>query len=203
MDVYTKEYDSLYPVVCMDESPKQLVGEVKQALPTMPGQVRKVDVEYERKGIAEIFGAIEPLTGRLFVRVTETRTKKDWAKFISQLVDIEYKHAKKIILVMDNLNTHTLGSLYETFPPEEAKRLSDKLELHYTPKHASWLNIAEIGFSMLKRQCIPERVDNIDELRKRIDAWVEERNNVDHKVNWQFRTDDARIKLRKLYPEYS
>ena len=172
LDVYTRPYDANRPVICMDESPKQLIGEVREPIPMQPGRVRKIDDEYVRLGTAEIFGAIEPLKGTQIYEVQPTRTKTDWARFIKRLVDDEYPNAEKIVLVMDNLNTHTVGSLYEAFSPEEAHRISEKLEIHYTPKHGSWLNIQEIGFSMLKRQCLP------------------------------FTTEDARIKLRRLYPEF-
>ena len=165
LDVYTRPYDANRPVICMDESPKQLIGEVREPIPMQPGRVRKIDDEYVRLGTAEIFGAIEPLKGTQIYEVQPTRTKTDWARFIKRLVDDEYPNAEKIVLVMDNLNTHTVGSLYEAFSPEEAHRISEKLEIHYTPKHGSWLN----------RQ---------------------------HKVNWQFTTEDARIKLRRLYPEF-
>ena len=202
LDVYTRPYDAKRPVICMDESPKQLIGEVREPIPMQPGKVRKIDDEYMRFGTAEIFGAIEPLKGKQFYEVQPTRTKADWARFIKRLVDEEYADAEKIVLVMDNLNTHTVGSLYEAFSPEEAHRISEKLGIHYTPKHGSWLNIQGIGFSMLKRQCLPERVESIEELREQIDTWTKERNNGQHKVNWQFTTEDARIKLRRLYPEF-
>ena len=168
LDVYTRPYDANRPVICMDESPKQLIGEVREPIPMQPGRVRKIDDEYVRLGTAEIFGAIEPLKGTQIYEVQPTRTKTDWARFIKRLVDDEYPNAEKIVLVMDNLNTHTVGSLYEAFSPEEAHRISEKLEIHYTPKHGSWLNIQEIGFSMLKRQCLPERVESIEELREQM-----------------------------------
>jgi len=202
LDVYTRPYDARRPVICMDESPKQLIGEVRQPLPMRPGSIRKTDDEYVRFGTAEIFGAIEPLTGRQIYEVQPTRTKADWAKFIRRLVDEEYPDADQIVLVMDNLNTHSVGSLYEAFTAEEAHRIREKLEIHYTPKHGSWLNIQEIGFSMLKRQCVPERIDSIEKLREQIDAWTEKRNSEPHKVRWQFTTETARIKLRRLYPEF-
>lgn len=201
LDVYQRPYDRDFPVICMDESPKQLVGEVREPLPCRPGSILKIDDEYERKGVAELFLAIEPLTGYLRVDVEEQRTKKDWAEFIRSLVDIEYSDAKKIILVMDNLNTHKISSLYEKFEPQEARRIAQKLEIHYTPKHGSWLNVAEIGFSLLKRTCIPERVDSIEKLRASVTAFVKERNAGERKVNWQFTTNDARVKMRHLYPE--
>lgn len=199
LDVYQRGYNEDFPVVCMDESPKQLIGEGRSPLPMRPGSIQKVDDEYERKGVAEILLAIEPLTGKITTDVRERRTKQDWAEFIRSLVDKKYTGAQKIVLVMDNLNTHKIGSLYEAFPADEAKRIADHIEIHYTPKHGSRLNIAEIGFSLLKRQCIPERVDNIDDLRSAVQLYVEGRNAEKRKISWQFRTKDARVKLKHLY----
>lgn len=201
LDVYERPYDPQFPVVCMDESPKQLIGEVRDPIPMAPGCIRKIDDEYERKGIAELFLAFEPLTGKMMVSVQANRTKIDWAYFIKDLIDNQYSSAKKIVLVMDNLNTHKISSLYEAFEPEEAHRIASKIELHYTPKHGSWLNVAEIGFSLLKRLCIPQRIDNIERLRKVIYEYLNERNKQDRKVNWHFKTQDAREKLRHLYPD--
>lgn len=201
LDVYTRAYDPRHPVVCMDESPKQLFGEVREPVPMKPGYVRKIDDEYERKGVAELLLAVEPLTGYLRVDVLARRTKQDWAHFIKSLVDDEYPNCEKLILVMDNLNTHRIGSLYETFQAEQAHRIAQKIEIHYTPKHGSWLNVAEIGFSLLKRQCLPERVGSIEELNSYVTSYVKKRNSYPKKVNWQFKTADARIKLRHLYPE--
>lgn len=201
LDVYERPYDPQFPVVCMDESPKQLIGEVRDPIPMAPGCIRKIDDEYERKGIAELFLAFEPLTGKVMVSVQASRTKIDWAYFIKDLIDNQYSSAKKIVLVMDNLNTHKISSLYEAFEPEEAHRIASKIELHYTPKHGSWLNVAEIGFSLLKRLCIPQRIDNIERLRKVIYEYLNERNKQDRKVNWHFKTQDAREKLRHLYPD--
>ena len=201
LDVYQRPYDPSYPVVCMDESPKQLIGEVRGPLPTRPGSIEKVDDEYVRLGVAELFLAVEPLTGKMIAEVENKRAKKDWAQFFRDLVDVHYPTAKKVILVMDNLNTHKLSSLYEAFDPEEAHRLREKLELHYTAKHGSWLNIAEIGFSILKRQCIPFRVAKISALRNAVKSFIAQRNAEKRVVNWQFTTGDARIKLRHLYPE--
>ena len=201
LDVYQRPYDPSYPVVCVDESPKQLIGEVRGPLPTRPGSIEKVDDEYVRLGVAELFLAVEPLTGKMIAEVENKRAKKDWAQFIRDLVDVHYPTAEKVVLVMDNLNTHKLSSLYEAFDPEEAHRLRDKLELHYTPKHGSWLNVAEIGFSILKRQCIPFRVADINVLRNTVKSFITQRNAEKRVVNWQFTTGDARIKLRHLYPE--
>lgn len=200
MDVYQRPYDSEFPVVCMDESPKQLIGEVRAPIPMRPGQIRKIDDEYERKGTAEIFLAVEPLTGKMNASVQNHRTKGDWAYFIKDLIDNKYPDAQKIVLVIDNLNTHKMASFYETFRPEEAHRLASKLQVHYTPKHGSWLNIAEIGFSLLKRLCIPQRIATIEELRAKIKDFLDERNRQNIKVNWHFKTVDAREKLRHLYP---
>lgn len=200
MDVYQRPYDSEFPVVCMDESPKQLIGEVRAPIPMRPGQIRKIDDEYERKGTAEIFLAVEPLTGKMNASVQNHRTKCDWAYFIKDLIDNKYPGAQKIVLVIDNLNTHKMASFYETFEPEEAHRLASKLQVHYTPKHGSWLNIAEIGFSLLKRLCIPQRIATIEELRAKIKDFLDERNRQNIKVNWHFKTVDAREKLRHLYP---
>lgn len=201
LDVYQRPYSEDYPVVCMDESPKQIIGEVRNPIPMKPGCITKVDDEYERRGTAELLLAVEPLTGRLIVKVEEQRTKKDWAKFIKFIVDEQYPAAKKIVLIMDNLNTHKVSSLYENFCPEEAHRIANKLEIHFTPKHGSWLNVAEIGFSLLKRLCIPDRVDSIEKLRAQVTAFVERRNSVNKGINWHFKTEDAREKLKHLYPE--
>ena len=200
MDIYQRPYDSEFPVVCMDESPKQLIGEVRAPIHMRPGQIRKIDDEYERKGTAEIFLAVEPLTGKMNASVQNHRTKGDWAYFIKDLIDNKYPDAQKIVLVIDNLNTHKMASFYETFEPEEAHRLASKLQVHYTPKHGSWLNIAEIGFSLLKRLCIPQRIATIEELRTKIKDFLDERNRQNIKVNWHFKTVDAREKLRHLYP---
>lgn len=200
LDVYHRPYNPLFPVVCMDESPKQIIGEVREAIPMAPGRVRKVDDEYERKGTAELLLAIEPLTVFLRVDVLERRTKCDWARFIKNLVDKNYPSASKIVLIMDNLNTHTIESLYETFEPQEAKRIADRLEIHYTPKHGSWLNVAEIGFSLLNRQCLPDRVGSFDLLAHSVAAYANKRNAEHRVVEWQFTTEAARTKLRHLYP---
>lgn len=200
LTVYELPYDSEFPVVCLDESFKQLVGEVRPAIPMSPGQSLRMDDEYVRKGIGEIFMAVEPLGGKRFVEVTERRTRTDWAHFVRDLVDVHYPGAKKIRLVEDNLNIHSLASLYEAFPPAEAQRLAEKLELHFTPKHGSWLNIAEIELSAYKRQCIAGRIDSIGRMREMTRAWNEDRNTRQTKVDWQFTVDKARIKLKRLYP---
>lgn len=201
LDVYTRAYNAKLPVVCMDESPKQIIGEVRDSLPMKPGCIRRIDAEYERKGTAELMLALEPLTGHMRVDVLEHRAKEDWAHFIQRVVDEEYSDSEKVIFVMDNLNTHKIASLYEAFPAQEAHRIARRIEIHYTPKHGSWLNVAEIGFSLLKRQCLPDRIDSIEKLRSCVSSYVNERNQQLKKVTWQFSTQDARIKLRHLYPE--
>lgn len=199
LDVYKRSYDPLYPVICMDESPKQLIAETKAPIPLSPGQVAKYDYEYRRSGVCNIFLACEPLVGKRIVTITERRTKQDWAFFLEEIAG-EYKSAKKITLVMDNLNTHGPGSLYETFQPNKAKAIWDSFEFVYTPKHGSWLNMAEIELNVLSGQCLNRRIDDVEVLRKEALAWQEFRNNKNAKVNWQFTTEDARIKLNRLYP---
>ena len=201
LDVYHRPYDPSRPVVCMDESNKQLVGEIRVPIPAAPGRPLLVDHEYVRNGVAQIFLEVEPLGGRRHVKITERRTKIDWACFIKEMLDQRYPEAEQVVLVMDNLNTHGIASLYDAFPPAEARRLAKRLEIHYTPKHGSWLNIAEIELSVLQRQCLAERVDKIDALREQVDAWSIDRNNRQTPVNWQFTTTDARVKLKRLYPQ--
>lgn len=201
MEVYRRPYNSDYPVICMDESSKQLIGEVTDPIPAAPGHPLLKDDEYVRNGVAEIFLEVEPLAGRRHVEVTERRTMTDWAKNTRDMLDIRCPDAKKVALVMDNLNTHGIASLYEAFPPTEALRLANRLEIHHTPKHGSWLNIAEIELSVLKRQCLPERIPDIDLMKRKIRAWNNERNSKQTKVDWQFTAEDARIKLRRLYPK--
>lgn len=200
LEVYKRPYDEKRPLICMDESSKQLIGETRIPLSGKPGRVERYDTEYKRKGTCNIFMCIEPLSGKRHVKITDRRTKLDWALFIKELVDTHYSDAEKIVLVMDNLNTHTGGSLYEAFPPKEARRLLEKLEIHYTPKHGSWLNIAEIEFSHLNRQCLNRRIPNKEIIIREVSAWEKQRNQCHSKVDWQFTTEDARIKLKKLYP---
>ena len=200
--VYHRPYDAMFPVVCMDESSKQLVGEVTRPIPMSPGHPVLKDDEYVRNGVANIFMAVEPLAGFREVKITEQRTMKDWANFIRSLVEGRYAEAKRIVLIMDNLNTHAVGSLYEAFPADEAFRSAQRLEIHYTPKHGSWLNVAEIELSVYKRQCLPERIPQIEEMRRMTDAWEVDRNSRQSNVDWQFTTDDARIKLKRLYPKF-
>jgi len=185
----------------MDESSKQLIGEVTAPIPAAPGYPLLKDDEYVRNGVAEIFLEVEPLAGRRHVEVTERRTMIDWAKNTRDMLDVRYPDAEKVVLVMDNLNTHGIASLYEAFPPAEALRLANRLEIHHTPKHGSWLNIAEIELSVLKRQCLPERIPDIDLMKRKISAWNNERNSKQTKVDWQFTAEDARIKLKRLYPK--
>lgn len=201
LDVYKMPYSSEFPVVCMDESPKQLIGETRLPIRMKPGRDKKVDFEYERCGVCNIFMANEPLVGKRYVEVRSTKTKKDWASFIKELADTHYRDAVKIKLVMDNLNTHSPSALYEVFEPKEAKRVWDRFEFIYTPKHGSWLNMAEIELNVLNRQCLSRRIDNIAMVKEEVSAWCESRNNYKAKINWQFTTSDARVKLRTLYPK--
>ena len=200
LEVYKRPYDPKRPSVCLDETSKQLVGEVAAPVPAAPGQVAHYDYEYVRNGVANLFMIFEPLSGKRKVEVTERRTKKDYAECLRKISDQMYPNAERIVLVQDNLNTHTPASLYEAFEPAEAKRLADRFELHYTPKHGSWLDMAEIELGILSRQCLSRRIDNTDELRREVNAWEVARNALGAKVNWRFRTEDARIKLKKLYP---
>jgi len=201
LSVYHLPYDPEYPVVCMDESNKQLVGEVRAPIPGKPGQLKLIDNEYVRYGVAEIFMEVEPLAGKRHVAVTERRTRTDWAQQIKLMLDERYPDAIKVRLIMDNLNTHNTASLYEAFEPHEAQRLASRLEIHYTPKHGSWLNMAEIELSALKRQCFNRRIAELDSLRAEVTAWENNRNSSARKISWQFTTDDARIKLKRLYPK--
>jgi hypothetical protein len=200
LDVYTRPYDPKRPQVCMDEASKQLLRETRAPLPVRPDHPARVDYEYEREGVANLFLFCEPLRGWRWVTVTERRTKVDWAHHIRDLVDVWYPEAERIVLVMDNLNTHTPAALYEAFPPVEAKRLTDKLEIHHTPKHGSWLNIAEIELSVLSRQCLDRRVPDFATLDAAVSAWQTRRNASGGTVDWRFTTADARLKLKRLYP---
>ena len=200
LEVYKRPYDPRRPVVCLDETSKQLIGEVQTPMPAAPGQVTQYDYEYVRKGVANIFMISEPLAGKRDVAVTDRRTRKDYAECLRRIADELYPDTKVIVLVQDNLNTHSPASLYEAFEPVEAKRLADRFEFHYTPKHGSWLDMAEIELGILGRQCLARRIDNVDDLRREAKAWETARNSAATKVNWQFTTVDARIKLRRLYP---
>jgi len=201
LDVYELPYNQLRPVVCMDEKPYQLLGEARESWAMRPGDNKKIDSEYLRNGTCSIFAFVEPLGGRHHVSVREHRTALDWAEEIKYLVDEMYPDAEKIILVMDNLNTHKPASLYKKYKPEEARRIIKKLEIHYTPKHGSWLDIAEIELNVMTRQCLSRRIADIDCLRKELSAWEAEKNDKQSTVNWHFQTKDARIKLASLYPE--
>jgi hypothetical protein len=200
LDVYKRPYNKVNPVVCMDESPKQLIKEVRKVIPMKPGQDKRVDFEYSREGMCNIFMVNEPLKGKRYVKVTKTRCKTDWAKIVKHVCDKLYPDAEKITFVMDNLASHSPAALYESFPPEEAKRLWDRLEFIYTPKHGSWLNMAEIELNVLNKQCLNRRIDHVNEVKSEVQAWQNHRNNKNSKINWQFTTSDARIKLHKLYP---
>jgi DDE superfamily endonuclease len=200
LDVYQRPYDPKRPQVCLDEASKQLLGEVRAPMPMRAGQPRRVDGEYERHGTANLFVVTEPLRGWRHVEVTDQRRRVEFADVIRDLVDIHYPEAEVIVLVMDNLNTHTPASLYEAFEPQEAKRLSDKLEIHYTPKHGSWLNMAEIELSVLARQCLGERIPDKATLSAETAAWERRRNKHAVRIDWRFTTADARIKLKRLYP---
>jgi len=200
LDVYCRPYDPLRPVVCLDESPKELRTHVRPPLPVEPGKPARIDDHYQRNGTRNIFIACEPLRGWRELKVTERRTKQDWAHFVRELVDVHFPEAERIVLVMDNLNTHRPASLYEAFPPAEAKRIWDRLELHYTPKHGSWLNIAECELSVLSRQCTRRRIPDEQALVDEVTAWRDERNADTARIDWRFTTADARIKLKHLYP---
>ncbi len=201
LDVYKRPFDPLYPVVCMDESPRQLIAEKRNPIPASPGRPTMYDYEYKRCGTCNIFLACEPLAGKRMVKITERRTKQDWSYFLEEIAD-QYEEADKITLVMDNLNTHFPGSFYETFRPEKAKAIWEKFEFVYTPKHGSWLNMAEIELNVLTSQCLNRRIDDIAIVSKEVQAWQQFRNNKNAKVNWQFTTKDARIKLFRLYPTF-
>jgi len=200
LDVYQRPYDPKCPVVCMDESNKQLSIEVRPPIPAGPGQVRCEDGEWKRNGVADVFMFVEPLKGRRFASVTETRGAVDWAQQVKELLTAHYPKASRVCLVMDNLNTHDPSSLYKAFPAEEARALAERLEIHYTPKHGSWLNIAECELSVLCRQCLDRRIPDIETMRREVENWMTDRNNKTKKVDWQFTTADARIKLKHLYP---
>lgn len=200
LDIYQLPYDPVHPVWCMDEKPYQLLDDSRNPIPMRPGRIEKIDSEYKREGTAAIFCFIKPHTGQIEQFVEETRTAVDWAEKIRYLVDVIEPDAERIILVMDNLNTHTIGSLYKAFPPEEARRIARKLEVHYTPKHGSWLDIAEIGINIMTRQCLDRRIPDIESLRMQLKAWSDSYNADPSPVNWQFTAADARIKLRRLYP---
>jgi transposase len=200
LEVYTQPNDSKRPQVCMDETSKQLLVDVQEPLPVQPGQPQRVDYEYKREGVADLFMFFEPLAGKRYVKVTDRRTRKDWAIAMQELSDGIYPQAEKIVIVMDNLNTHSSASFYETFEPDEARRLINRFEFHYTPKHGSWLNMAEIELGVLTRQCLNRRIADKATLDNEVKAWQVDRNAKVVKVDWRFTTADARIKLKHLYP---
>jgi hypothetical protein len=200
LEVYARPHDPKRPQVCIDEGGKQLIGDVRPPLPVRPGSARREDYEYARQGMANLFMVFEPLAGTREVEVTERKTNQDFARLIRRLVDEWYPDAEKVVLVLDNLSTHGPAALYETFAPAEARRLVEKLEIHYTPKHGSWLNVAEMELSVLARQCLDRRIPDLEALRRQVAAWVATRNAAVAKVDWQFTTADARVKLKRLYP---
>lgn len=201
LEVYTRPYDPKKPVVCMDEMPKQLLEDPCTSLPVRPGQPERIDYEYTRSGVADLFMVCEPLQGQRQVMVTDQRRKVEWAEVMKTVADTLYPQAERIIVVLDNLNTHTLSAFYEAFEPAEARRLVERFELHFTPRHGSWLNMAEIELSALVRQCLNRRISDPEKLSREVQAWVNERNSSVVKVHWQFKTADARIKLKYLYPK--
>jgi hypothetical protein len=200
LDVYHRPYDPLRPQVCLDEASKQLISETRPSIPPQPGRVRRVDAEYHRNGTASVFMITVPLEGERHVRVREHRKREDFAEVVRELCDELYPEAEKIVLVMDNLNTHNTASLYEAFKPQEARRLAEKLEIHYTPKHGSWLNMAEIELSVLSRQCMDDYFETQEQLAEQIATWERSRNENNVGIDWRFTTADARIKLKRLYP---
>lgn len=201
LDVYQRPYDPQHPQVCMDETSKQLLADVQPSLPVQPGQPQRYDYAYEREGVANLFMFVEPLAGKRHVKVSDRRTKVDWAHAMRELSDVHYPEADVIVVVLDNLNTHSPASFYEAFEPEEAHRLANRFEFHYTPKHGSWLNMAEIELSALGRQCLAGRIPDKTRLISEVDAWEKERNASVVKVHWRFTTADARIRLAHLYPK--
>ena len=201
LSVYQRPFDPAIPVVCMDESSKQLLADLKTALPTQPGEIQRYDYEYVRQGVANLFLFFNPLENKRWIKVTEQRCRPDWAWAMKELADEIYPDADKIVVVLDNLNTHAPQSFYETFPAEEARRLCERFEFHYTPKHGSWLNMAEIEFSVLFRQCLSRRIATIEKLNREIQVWCEQRNGSSASIDWRFTTEDARIKLKRLYPQ--
>lgn len=203
LDLYAEPFSASRPVVCMDEASKQLVGETKPSIPAGRGHAKRVDYEYRRNGTVNLFVFMQPRGGWRMVRPTDHRTRMDWALVVRELLDVHFPDAEIIRLVMDNLNTHSLGSLYEAFEPSEARRLAKRLEIHYTPKHASWLNIAENEIGVLSSQCLDRRIEDCEEFRREVAAWERERNAKRVEVNWKFTVEMARVKLRRVYPVIS
>jgi hypothetical protein len=202
LDIYTRPYDPTRPQICLDETSRQVLGAVRAPLPAAPGQPARYDPEYVRKGVVNLFLVSAPLDGWRHVRVSQQRTRLDFAHCIQELVDVHYPDAERIVLVIDQLNTHSPASLYEAFPPADAKRLADKLEIHYTPKHGSWLNMAEVELSVLQRQCLDRRLGDRATLEREVAAWVAARNGAAASIDWSFTTADARVKLKRLYPTF-
>jgi len=202
LDVYTGKYDENRILICQDEVPRQLIGEKREPVPAGNGKIARYDTEYKRNGTCTIFMFAAPLKGWRRAEVTEHRTRLDWARQIKKLITVDFPNVKKIVLVMDNLNTHTIGSLYKAFPPEEARQLRDKLEIHYTPKHGSWLNMAEIEINVLVNHGLSKRVPSMQQMKKEVSAWERTRNKTASRINWRFSTENARIKLHRLYPQY-
>lgn len=202
LEVYKRPYDRDFPVVCMDEQPTQLIKEIRLPIAMEPGRPARIDYEYERNGTATNFMFVEALAGWRKVSVRAHKKQVDWANEVKELLDNDYPDAAKVVLVCDNLNTHKAGSFYQAFAPEEARRLLGRLEIHYTPKHGSWLNIAESELSVFTKQCLDRRLPDIETLRQQAAAWHTARNANRRLVNWQFTTEDARVKLKKLYPQY-
>jgi len=201
LDVYTRKYDKDTVLICLDEVPKQLIGEIRKPIPAKSGKITRYDTEYKRNGTCAIFMLSAPLKGWRRAEANEQRTRIEWAYQIKILLTEDFPKAKKIVLVMDNLNIHSKGSLYKAFAPEEAKRYCDRLDIHYTPKHGSWLNMAEIEINVLVNHGLKKRIPTLKEMKKQVTAWVKARNNTEKKINWRFTTDDARIKLKRLYPQ--
>lgn len=201
LEVYKRPHDPKRPMVCMDESSKQLLADTRTTLPMEAGQVQRYDYEYVRQGVANLFIFFAPLENKRRIKVTDHRCRKDWAEAMKEVADEDYPDAEKIVVVMDNLNTHSPISFYETFPPEEARRLVERFEFHYTPKHGSWLNMAEIEFSVLARQSLNRRIPDMLSLDCEVQAWTKYRNEKSTSINWRFTTEDARIKLKRLYPQ--
>ena len=202
LDVYKRPYDPKHPLVCMDEMPKQLLMDTRERLPLQPGDPERFDYEYKRGGVADLFMLFEPLAGKRHIEITDRRRRVEWAEVMRIVSDELYPHAEKIVVVLDNLNTHVGAAFYQAFEPQEARRLVERFELHYTPKHGSWLNMAEIELSALTRQCLDRRIPDKDNLIHEVKAWEDQRNSDVIKVHWQFTTADARTKLRRLYPQF-
>ena len=202
LDIYKRPFDAAHPVVCMDETPRQLIGQVRAPVTARAGQLAREDYEYERLGVCNVFMACEPLAGTRLTKVTERKTKLDWARFVDDIAN-DYPEAQRITLVMDNLNTHTPAALYEAFSPQKAKALWDRFEFIYTPKHGSWLNMAEIELNVMIGQCLNQRIRDFSTMQAEVNAWQRQRDALKATINWQFNTDLARIKLKRLYPSFN